>query len=47
MLAMVSSSMASNSASVCCAVRPSVSAREKLAITPWLRASLALASSRG
>ena len=31
---------------VCCAVRPSVSAREKLAITPWLRASRALASSR-
>jgi hypothetical protein len=28
-----------NSASLCCAVRPSVSAREKLAITPWLRAS--------
>ena len=40
------SSVASNSASLCCADRPSVSAREKLAITPWLRASRALASSR-
>ena len=37
---------ASNSASLCWALSPSVSAREKLAITPWLRASRALASSR-
>ena len=34
------------SASVCCAVSPSVSAREKLAVMPWLRARRALASSR-
>ena len=40
------SSMASNSAGLCCAVRPSVSAREKLAMTPLLRANRAQASSR-
>ena len=46
MLAMDASSIASNSSSVCCAVSPSVRAREKLATTPWLRAIRALASSR-
>ena len=46
MLPMVSSSMALNSSSVCCANKPSVSALEKLATTPWLRASRAFASSR-
>ena len=40
------SSIASNSCALCCAVSPSVSAREKLAITPLLRASRAHASSR-
>jgi hypothetical protein len=40
------SSIASNSAGLCWAVRPSVSAREKLAMTPWLRAKRAQASSR-
>ena len=40
------SSAASNSASVICAVRPSVSAREKLAITPGLRARITFESSR-
>ena len=34
MLAMVASKVASNSSWVCCASSPSVSAREKLAITP-------------
>lgn len=38
---------ASNSSSVICADSPSVRAREKLAITPGLRASRASASSRG
>ena len=46
MLAMDESSIALNSSSDCCAVRPSVSAREKLAMTPWLRVMRALASSR-
>ena len=46
MLAMDPSSIASNSSSVCCAVSPSVRAREKLAMTPGLRAIRALASSR-
>ena len=46
MLAMDASSIALNSSSVCCAVSPSVKAREKLATTPWLRAIRALASSR-
>ena len=35
MLSTDSSSAASNSASDCCAVRPSSSAREKLATMPW------------
>ncbi len=34
------SSVALNSSSLCCAVSPSVSAREKLAMTPWLRGEL-------
>lgn len=46
MLAMDASSRASNSSSVCWAVSPSVSAREKLATTPWLRARRSFASSR-
>lgn len=36
----------SNSSSVCSTDNPSVRAREKLAITPWLRASRSSASSR-
>jgi len=36
----------SNSASDCCAVRPSVSAREKLATMPFWRASFSFASAR-
>ena len=47
MLPIAVSRSASNSASVCCAVKPSVNAREKLAIMPGLRARMALASSRG
>jgi hypothetical protein len=43
--AIAASSVALNSASVCCAVSPSVSAREKLAMTPLLRASFSHASS--
>src|SRR5439155_61899 len=39
MLWMAVSRAASNSLSDCCAVRPSVSAREKLAMTPLLRRS--------
>ena len=39
-------SVASNSSSDCCADRPSVSAREKLAMTPGLRESRSFASSR-
>jgi hypothetical protein len=39
-------SVLSNSSSLCCAVSPSVSAREKLAMTPLLRARRAQASSR-
>ena len=46
MLSSVASSVASNSSSLCWADSPSVRAREKLATTPWLRASRALASSR-
>ena len=46
MLSIEASRAASNSAGLCCAVSPSVRAREKLATTPWLRASSALASSR-
>ena len=46
MAAIEASSVASNSASVMSALSPSVRAREKLAITPGLRASLASASSR-
>ena len=46
MPSIVASRAASNSSSLCCADSPSVSAREKLAITPGLRASRALASSR-
>ena len=45
-LAIASSSVALNSSSLCCAVSPSVSAREKLAMTPLLRASFSHASSR-
>jgi hypothetical protein len=40
------SSTASNSCSLCPTVNPSVSAREKLAITPWLRDSRWQASAR-
>jgi hypothetical protein len=46
MLAIDASSALLNSWALCCAVRPSVNAREKLAITPWLRASSVFASSR-
>ena len=46
MQSIVSASFASNSASLCWAESPSVSAREKLAIMPVLHDSLALASSR-
>ena len=46
MLAIDSFSVASKSLSLCWTERPSVSAREKLAITPWLRTRRALASSR-
>ena len=46
MLPMDPSSIALNSSSVCCAVSPSVRAREKLAMTPGLRIIRALASSR-
>ena len=46
MLAMDASSIALNSASDCCAVRPSASAREKLATMPFCRDSRSLASSR-
>ena len=45
-MAIDSSSVASNSSALCCAVSPSVSAREKLAMTPWLRARRSHASSR-
>ena len=44
--AIAASSVALNSSSLCCAVSPSVSAREKLAMTPLLRASRSQASSR-
>ena len=37
---------ASKAASLCETLRPSVRAREKLAMTPWLRANRSLASSR-
>ena len=40
------SSMALNSSSDCCALRPSDSAREKLATMPFWRANRSLASSR-
>jgi hypothetical protein len=46
MLAIESCSAASNSSTLCWIVSPSVSAREKLAVTPWLRASRELASWR-
>jgi hypothetical protein len=46
MLAIDASSAALNSASDCFAERPSVSAREKLAMTPLLRDKRALDSSR-
>lgn len=46
MLAIESFSVASNSSSLCWTERPSVRAREKLAITPWLRARRVLASPR-
>lgn len=46
MSAMEASRAASNSASVICTRRPSVSAREKLAMTPGFLASLASASAR-
>lgn len=46
MLAIDSFSVASKSLSLCWTERPSVSAREKLAITPWLRVRRALASPR-
>ena len=46
MPAIDSFSVASKSSSLCWAERPSVSAREKLAITPRLRARRALASAR-
>ncbi|MCU1355335.1 MAG: hypothetical protein JWM89_753 [Acidimicrobiales bacterium] len=41
-----SSSVASNSASLCWALSPSVSAREKLAMTPGLRLRRSFASAR-
>ena len=46
MLSMASSSFALNSSSLCWAVSPSVSAREKLATMPLLRASRALLKRR-
>ncbi len=46
MLVIALASAVSKSASVCWAVRPSVSARLKLAMMPGFSASLALASSR-
>ena len=46
MPAMVASNIALNSASLCLADRPSVRAREKLAIMPWFSLSFWLASSR-
>ena len=46
MLSIALSSEALNSASLCWAVRPSDSAREKLAIIPFCRARRVLASSR-
>jgi hypothetical protein len=46
MLLIARSRASSNSAWLCWAVRPSVSAREKLAMTPGFFASFAFASSR-
>src|ERR1700757_2862797 len=46
MLWMAASSVASNSAAVCCAERPSTRAREKLAAMPLFLRRRALASSR-
>jgi hypothetical protein len=46
MLAIDASGALVNSSSFCCAVRPSLNAREKLAITPWFFASSVFASSR-
>jgi hypothetical protein len=46
MLCIDASSIALNSSSDCCALRPSDSAREKLATMPFWRASRAFASSR-
>ena len=46
MLSIASPSAASNSASVICAVSPSVSARLNEAIMPVLRARIAFASAR-
>ena len=46
MLWIEASRTALNSSSVCCALRPSVSAREKLATMPWFSRNSVSASSR-